>query len=194
MARTSPRRRSSSESAASAFLVHYSFEVPAPSLTQVEVLNCALEVPLEDFEHLPRELGCSLHRRGELLTLGCETPGNEMHFEVDGESAFLTRIDIKQDVHGRFFRDVVGLMLQIYAGDLDAELVWSTKSPHDTHVEIRHGETSHPLLFQEPQEAPLPAVDVSLPLIEQWLADAEAAWGEYQRLKQDREKQSQSLT
>jgi hypothetical protein len=170
--------------------------VTAPRLTSIEVTNCALEVPIEDFDHLPRELGCSLHRRATELTLACDRPGCEMHFEVDGDSAFLSRIDIKDDAHGRFFRDVVGLMLQLYSGDLDAELTWAPKSPHDAHIEIREGETSHPFLFETVDEANKadPKIDVALPLIEQWLADAQEAWGEYQRLKQSREKQSQSLT
>jgi hypothetical protein len=172
--------------------------VNAPRLTAIEVSSCALEVPLEDFDHLPRELGCSLHRRAEVLTLAADQPGCEMHFEVDGDAAFLSRIDLKDDAHGTFFRDVVGLMLQLYSGDLDAEMTWAPKSLHDSHIEVRQGETSHPLLFEaleaQPEAGAPAAIDTSLPLIEQWLADAREAWGEYQRLKQSREKQSQSLT
>lgn len=169
----------------------------APLLSSLEVTTCALEVPVEDFEHLPRELGCSLHRHGEHLTLACEQPGCEVHFEVEGEFAYLCSIDLKDDPQGRFFRDVVGLLLQLYGGDLEAQMRWSPPGPDDGPIEVRNGETSHPVLFESPEEPPdatPPPVDVSMPMVEQWLADAEAAWAEYQRHKQSREKQSQSLT
>ncbi len=175
---------------------HYSTGV-TQILSRIDVTNCALEVPIADFEHLPRELGCSLHRQGPHLALACEQPGCELHFEIEGDFAHLSRVDVKDDPHGRFLRDVVGLVMQIYSGDLDADLSWAEPSPHDLHLEFRNGETSHPLLFQstqEPQENNGLAIDVSLPLIAQLLDDAQAAWTEYLRLKQSREKQTQSLT
>ena len=118
-----------------------------------------------------------------------------MHFQVvEGGLARLANVEVTSDPEGRFFRDVVGLVLQVYSGDLEAELTWSPRGAMDEWVEIRSGETTHPLLFQpeldepkstrEPQPLEPPFnLDLSLPLIEQWLDDAEKAWAEYLRLK-----------
>lgn len=147
---------------------------------------------MEDFAHLPCELGCSLHRSAHRLTLASDQPGCAMHFKVlESGLARLEHIEVTKDPEGRFFRDVVGLVLQVYSGDLEAELTWSPRGAMDEWVEIRSGETSHPLLYQpestwkEQPAAPEPAfdLDLSLPLIEQWLNDAEEAWEEYLRLK-----------
>lgn len=164
-----------------------------PCLESAVVTACSLEVPVEDFAYLPQELGCSLHRGHRRLTLASDQPGCAMHFSVDerGELARLEGIEVTADPEGRFFRDVVGLVLQVYSGDLEAELTWSPRGAMDEWVEIRSGETSHPLLFQpedprsdgDPAELPSAPVDLSLPLIEQWLDDATRWWGEYLRLK-----------
>lgn len=157
--------------------------------------SCILEVPVDDFEHLPRELGCSLHRHGEVMTLGDDQPGCELHFHVEEQSAWLETIELRDDPQGRFFRDVVGLLFQLYSGDLEATLTWDGPDAPPAEVQVVAGETDHPLLFQQlALAAEPPDLDLSLPLIEQWLVDAQMAWGEYQRLKQSREKQSQSLT
>lgn len=155
------------------------------------VKACSLEVPIEDFRHLPQELGCSLHRSAQMLTLASDQPGCAMHFRLDDRMARLEAVEVNNDPEGRFFRDVVGLVLQIYSGDLEAELTWSPSGAMEEWVEIREGETSHPLLFQpedrepmEPAEVPPPEVDPALPLVEQWLSDAQRAWNEYQRLRE----------
>lgn len=149
-----------------------------------------MEVPLEDFVHLPQELGCSLHRTADTLTLASDQPGCAMHFRVEEGQAQLEAVEVKNDPDGRFLRDVVGLVLQIYSGDLEAELTWSPPAALDERMLVRAGETTHPLLFQQGEalrlqleQAPLPSLELSLPLVEQWLADAREAWGEYQRLK-----------
>jgi hypothetical protein len=112
-----------------------------------------------------------------------------MHFRPEGGLARLEGIEVTNDPEGRFFRDVVGLVLQLYSGDLEAELTWSPSGAMEERVRIRAGETSHPLLFQPDEEPQQPAlleeesVDLALPLIEQWLADAQRAWDEYLRLR-----------
>lgn len=159
--------------------------MPEPRLESAIVTACSLEVPLEDFAHLPQELGCSLHRSADRLTLASDQPGCAMHFRLAEGQARLDAIEVKDDPQGRFFRDVVGLVLQIYSGDLEAELIWSPKGAMEERVQVRAGETTHPLLFQADEaEALLPGRDLALPLVEQWLADARQAWGEYQRLKE----------
>ena len=146
-----------------------------------------MEIPLEDFCHLPEELGCSLHRTADTLTLASDQPGCAMHFRLEGLQARLAAVEVSNDPQGRFLRDVVGLVLQLYSGDLEAELTWSPRGAMAERVQVRAGETSHPLLFQcgdqSADETPFPPVDLTLPLVEQWLADAHQAWGEYQRLK-----------
>ncbi len=146
-----------------------------------------MEIPLEDFCHLPEELGCSLHRTADTLTLASDQPGCAMHFRLEGLQARLSAVEVSNDPQGRFLRDVVGLVLQLYSGDLEAELTWSPRGAMAERVQVRAGETSHPLLFQSKEqsedETPFPPVDLTLPLVEQWLADAHQAWGEYQRLK-----------
>ena len=146
-----------------------------------------MEIPLEDFCHLPQELGCSLHRTADTLTLASDQPGCAMHFRLEGLHARLDAVEVTNDPEGRFLRDVVGLVLQLYSGDLEAELIWSPRGAMAERVQVRAGETSHPLLFQSDEqsadETPLPPADLTLPLVEQWLAEAHRAWGEYQRLK-----------
>ena len=137
-----------------------------------------MEIPLDHFEHLPRQLGCSLMRTAGHLTLASDQPGCAMHFRLDGGQARLERVEVTDDPQGHFLRDVVGLALQLYSGDLEAELTWSPCGSMETQVEVHAGETVHPLLFQ-----PMPVLDLTVSLVEQWLADARRAWGEYQRLK-----------
>lgn len=159
-------------------------------LEHAVVNACALEIPVEDFTLLPQELECTVQRSEVDIVLMGAQPGCAMHFRVNGSWAELERIDIHDDSQGLFFRDVVGLVFQLYSGDLDAELLWFPRGAMDEHVKIRAGETKHPLLFQstDAREAPadevvLTPVDFSLPLVEQWLNDAHLAWEEYQRLK-----------
>lgn len=159
-----------------------------------------MEVPLEDFEQLARDLGCSLHRSAQQLSLVSPQPGCAMHFRVEESQARLISIDVHEDPQGVFFRDVVGLVLQLYSGNLEAELTWSPDGALEEHVHIHAGETSHPLLFEarpapeDAEDSRLPVVDFSVPLIEQWLADADQAWEEYMRLKSIRERRSKCLT
>ncbi len=153
-----------------------------PFLESATVIACSLEVPVDDFEHLPQELGCSLHRTATVLTMESELSGSTMRFRVEGEQARLERLEISNDPQGLFFRDVVCLLLQIYSGDLEAELSWSPPAATREVVEVRGGETSHPLV-DLPELGPLPQLELVLPKEEQWLAEAARAWREYQRLK-----------
>ncbi len=131
-----------------------------------------MEVPLEDFGHLPENLGCSLHRTAERLTLASEQPGCALHFRLEGEQAQLERVEVANDPDGRFFRDVVGLVMQIYSGDLDAELTWSPEGTMEERVQMRGGE----LQFEAEE-----------PQVEQWLAEARSAWKAYLLFKREAE-------
>jgi hypothetical protein len=157
-----------------------------PDVARIELEQWSLEVPLSDFDHLPQELGCSLHRRGSLITLAPDRPGCEVTFSVDGNSAFLKSVKIEQDAGGWFLRDVLGLLFQVYSGDLVAQLTWSGGGQEETRLVFRDGETSHPFLVQ-----PL-AEEFAWDALQTALDDAAEAWAEYQRLK--RRAQSESLT
>jgi hypothetical protein len=143
-------------------------------LKHVAVTRAHLEIPIEDFEGLTRELGCSLHRGARDLTLA-GAHDNALEFELAGEVATLKQVRISHDPHGHFCRDVLGLLAQVYGGDVDAELEWAPSGAAESHLSIVGGDTSHPLLFQPPE---------TLEQVEQWLADAKRWWDEYQRLTQ----------
>jgi hypothetical protein len=152
--------------------------VPDPRLESALVTACSMEVPLEDFGHLPQELGCSLERTDDRLTLVSDQPGCAMHFRLDGPQARLLAVDVGDDPEGRFFRDVLGLVLQIYSGDLEARLTWSPRGAMEETVQVRAGETTHPLLSQTE------CLELrSFQQVEQWLAQAQRAWAEYRSLK-----------
>lgn len=156
--------------------------VPDPRLESALVTACSMEVPLEDFRHLPRELGCSLRRTADTLTLVSDQPGCALHFKLEGLQASLAAVEVGHDPEARFFRDVVGLIVQVYSGDLEAQLTWSPRGAMEERVRVRAGETTHPLLFQgESLQAHLPPE--SLQQVEQWLAQARQAWSEYLSLK-----------
>jgi hypothetical protein len=157
-----------------------------PRLESATVTACFMEIPVEDFGHLPQELGCSLQRTEKTLTLvHSEQPGCVLHFKVEGLQAQLASVDIGHDPEGRFFRDVLGLILQLYSGDLEAKLTFSPQGAMDERVQVRAGESTHPLLFQG--EA-LPR-EISFEHVEQWLAEAQQAWSEYRSLKSQKPSQ-----
>lgn len=142
-------------------------------LKRVDVKRANLEIPLEDFEELPRELGCSLHRHGAELTLAT-TEDNTLVFDVRDGVAELNLVRVTADPHGNFCRDVLGLLAQVYGGDLEAELHWQPERPNESRLSIVNGDTEHPLLFQAP---------VAEASVEDALADATRWWNEYLRLR-----------
>lgn len=158
-------------------------------LNRVDVARFSLEVPCEDFEVLPRELGCSLHRHGGArLTLATEAAGCALDFELEQGIARLSAIAIEQDPDADFTRDVLGLLMQLYSGDLEATLHWERQGVYGSHLVITGGETSHPLLVAtEPQETALPD-DFSMDRVDRFVEEGRAAWGEWVRLRGSREK------
>lgn len=152
-------------------------------LASVSVHSVSLVIPASDFQHLPRQLGCALHRHQTRLELSAERPGCELEFELDGEQARLTRLSVHEDPQGRFMRDVAALVVA-YQGDLEATLEWNPAREEPPLV-IAHGTTSHPLLDELRAEPLVPglALDVSLPRVEMWLGVAQRAWREYRALR-----------
>lgn len=158
-----------------------------PDVARIEVEKSSLEIPLEDFDHLPQELGCSLHRRGDEITLSPDRPGCELTFSIGLENfASLRSVKIEGDRGGWFLREVVGLLFQVYSGDMIATLTWSSGGNEETRLEFHGGETSHPFLAAAVNE------EIRHDALHAALDEAAAHWAEYQRLK--RLGQSESLT
>lgn len=157
--------------------------VPGSRIQRVDVHSVLLEVPLRDFEHLPRRLGCSLHRSKRALALSSNQPGCELHFQVAGDMAVLFHVALEDDAQGRFLRTVLGTLLATYRGELEATVTWDGEAEESPRLIVRSGETSHPLLSgragAEPQEHPAPLASS----VEHHLADARAAWLAYQQSK-----------
>lgn len=148
----------------------------------------SLLVPVGDFDHLPRQLGCSLHRGPGRLTLAPERDGCSLEFELElgEEHARLTRLSLTDDLDGRFLRDVVVTLMVAYHGDLEASLDWTPPLPlPQPRLVIRGGETKHPFLAQHEHAGGewAEAAEVSLDELEEYLAIAHRAWREYRALR-----------
>lgn len=147
----------------------------------VEVLSFALEVPLADFDVLPRQLGALLARDGQQLRLEATTGLDcELAFLIDGEVARLSRVTIAHDEGGRFTREVLGTLLARYLGDFEARVHWEPERLEPSRASVRRGSSDHPL-FRGVTLAVEGDVDV-----ERTLQEARAAWTEYLRLKAER--------
>jgi hypothetical protein len=155
----------------------------APRLASLGVESLFLEIPLQDFDLLPGQLGCSLLRGRGRLVLASDRPGCHLTFEVEGDRTLLAHLSLHDDPDGRFMREVVGALFVAYQGDLEATLAW-TDGVSQPPLSIRCGETAHPLLSGplDPVEPGTPS-SISVALLEQWLADARQEWGLYQQSK-----------
>ena len=168
--------------------------MPLSRIEMVEVRSFHLEIPLNDFDHLPTRLGCSLERKRGVLVVATEQPLCSLRFDTDGDRAVLADVEIREDIQGRFTQAVLGTLLSRYEGDFDGVLVWKPARRGNMRLVVRGGETSHPLLepvvtaAKEPQERP-PADDVAS-RVEAHLTAAREAWQEYQRLKASRDRQT----
>jgi hypothetical protein len=158
--------------------------VTSPRITTLHALSNFLEIPLRDFEHLPLHMGCSLHRSRGALVMASSQAGCSLTFEVIGDEATLTHLEVTNDVEAQFTRDgVVGLFV-MYGGDLEATLEWDpVDAEQEADLVIRRGKTSHPLV-DEPAAKADPQADLAMAMVEQWLTDSHLAWNEYLRLKQ----------
>lgn len=157
-----------------------------PDVARIDLEKWSLEIPLEDFDHLPQELGCSLHRHSDQITVSPDRPGCEMTFTTDEHVATLSGVKIEGDRGGWFLREVVSLLFQVYSGDLIAKVTWSSGGNEETRLEFHGGETSHPFLAAAVSE------EIRHDALHAALDEAAAHWAEYQRLK--RLGQSESLT
>ena len=154
-----------------------------PRLASLDVGSMFLEIPLQDFDLLPSQLGCSLLRGTSRLVLAPERPGCALTFDLEADRALLSGISLRDDEDGRFMREVVGALFVAYQGDLDARLNW-TDGVTQPRLTVLGGETDHPLLTGSLDASePVGAGSISLALLEQWLADARQEWDQYQQSK-----------
>lgn len=147
-------------------------------LASVFVHASSLVIPAGDFDHLPRQLGCSLHRSSGRLELASEQPGCAIVFAPHGDRMTLVELSVHDDPGGRFMRDVVVALVLAYRGDLEATLEWEP-AREEPRLRIVRGETDHPLLSRPPPESLILEVEPDEALVDAWLAVAEEAWREY---------------
>jgi hypothetical protein len=168
-------------------------------IEQLEVAKVRLQIPIEDFDAIPARLDVTLTREGDEILLSNEQPGCALRFEVKGEHAELCDVRIKTDQQGRFFQQVLGVLLIEYQGDLDALIEWNAPKGVRAPVKVVRGETNYPLLAslraaRTGQKSPLVELgdeDTLTTLedrVEKHLTSARAAWEEYQRLKVSKDK------
>jgi hypothetical protein len=172
-------------------------------IEQLEVAKVRLQIPTEDFDAIPARLDVTLTREGDEILLSNEQPGCALRFEVKGEHAELCDVRIRNDQQGRFFQQVLGVLLIEYQGDLDALIEWNAPKGVRAPVKVLRGETNYPLLAslraaraRGKQEARPPLVELGdedtltnlEDRVEKHLTSARAAWEEYQRLKASKDK------
>jgi hypothetical protein len=166
-------------------------------LESLDVSRVRLQIPMEDFDALPARLDVTLTREGDELLLSNEQPGCALRFEVKGEHAELAEVRIRHDEKGRFFQQVLGVLLIEYQGDLDALAEWNAPKGLRAPVKVQRGETHYPLLASLRAARPRPPLadhgedDTVTTLedrVERHLTHARAAWEEYQRLKSSQDK------
>ncbi len=163
-------------------------------IEEVESHEFRLEIPLADFADLPAKLTVDVERDGELLTVKGDQPTCHLRFRVDGDRAVMTELVIKSDVQGRFFQQVLGVLLVEYQGDFRGTVSWSLPKGDRAEVVVDKGETFYPLLavlaaarkgaLREHESAP--SHPPELTRAEKLQAEGRAAYEEYQRLKASR--------
>jgi len=166
-------------------------------IEQLEVAKVRLQIPIEDFDAIPARLDVTLTREGDEILLSNEQPGCALRFEVKGDHAELADVRVKHDAQGRFFQQVLGVLLVEYQGDLDALIEWNAPKGVRAPVKVLRGETHYPLLASlragraRPPLTELGDEDTQSNLedrVEKHLVSARAAWEEYQRLKASKDK------
>lgn len=179
-----------------------------PRLEVAELLSFRLRLPKEALDEVlapPAGTFLTLTREEEDVVLADSGADSFLRFrQVKGELV-LTDVALLNDPRARFLKVLAALLIR-FEGDLEAQLMWSDAQRNSlegwTHLRVLRGQTEHPALAvprlqnqlrQVPEaggpEGPLftegPAPDEAAE-IARLLVRAEAAWSEYQRLKNER--------
>lgn len=179
-----------------AWTVRVRAAMPVSRIVKFDPLSLALEVPVKDFRLFPQLLGCVINDSGEgsaYLVQHPDSPGCHLMFHSnDDRVAYLGSMEIKDDAQGRFFQQVLGVLMVQYGGSMTGEVEWNQPKGEKTRVEIIAGESTYPLLasLSAGQKKKLQPADS--PKIEALLNEAKSAWAEYQRLKANRDKTQES--
>jgi len=160
-------------------------------IIDLSVTRVRLVLPAAEFVRLPAAMGVTVVREGAEVRLTTEQPRCSLLFSIQGDTATLTEVTVKDDVRGAFFQQVLGALLVEYQGDLDAEVEWNQPKGQKSRVWVEGGETDYPLLASLSAARADPLAEGVLEekkprddsRVEAHLESARAAWQEYQRLK-----------
>jgi hypothetical protein len=170
--------------------------MPVSRIVKYESLALQLEVPIKDFRTFPELIGCTIQDRGEdsaFIVTHPDAPGCHLMFHPFGDHyAFLGSVEIKDDTQGRFFQQVLGVLMIQYCGNLSCEIEWNQPKGERVRVDVIAGESTYPLLASLVAAEKKKIHPVDSPKVEALLTEAKSAWAEYQRLKASRDKTQES--
>ncbi|HLT31384.1 MAG TPA: hypothetical protein VK013_15205 [Myxococcaceae bacterium] len=184
-----------------------------PRLEVAELLSFRLRLPKEALDEVlspPGDTFLTLTREGGDLVLADSGADSFLRFKQVKEELVLTDVALLNDPRARFLKVLAALLIR-FEGDLEAQLVWSDAQRNTvegwTDLRVHRGQTEHPALavprlqnqlrqvpealspeggaalFTESEEGPAPDEAEEIARL---LVRAEAAWSEYQRLKNER--------
>jgi hypothetical protein len=184
-----------------------------PRLEVAELLSFRLRFPREALDEVlspPGDTFLTLTREGSDFVLADSGADSFLRFKQVKDELVLTDVALLNDPRARFLKVLASLLIR-FEGDLEAQLVWSDAQRNTvegwTELRVNRGQTEHPALAvprlqnqlrQVPEalspdggsdalfaEAEGPAPDEAEE-IARLLVRAEAAWSEYQRIKNER--------
>ncbi len=170
--------------------------MPVSRIVKFDSLSLALEVPIKDFRTFPELIGCTIQDRGEdsaFIVTHPDQPGCSLTFHPFGDHyAYLGSVEIKDDAQGRFFQQVLGVLMLQYSGNMACELEWNQPKGERVRVDVINGESTYPLLASLAAAEKKKIHPIDSPKVEALQNEAKSAWAEYQRLKANRDKTQES--
>ncbi len=143
-----------------------------------------LELPGDQIAQLARQLGCILTESAREVVLLGPSAGCSLHFDRVDTLLLLRELTVIDDEDGLFAVHVLGRLLSIFEGELEATVVTTPAELYPAHLSVKGGESSHPL-FATVMPSLTPAMSpAELERVERWLTEAREAWGTWQRSKQ----------
>ena len=143
-----------------------------------------LEVPADQIAQLAKQLGCVAKESVREVVLLGSAPGCSLHFDRVDTLLLLREVEVVDDENGLFAVHVLGRLLSIFEGELEAIIVTTPAELYPAQLSVQGGESSHPL-FATVMATLTPALSpAELDRVERLLADARDAWQTWQRSKQ----------
>jgi len=151
-------------------------------LTLTDV-SAHLEVPLAQLDALAARLGCAVKTSSREVTLLADDVNCALTFDRVDALLLLREARVIDDENGLFAVNVLGRLLSIFEGDLEAAVVTTPANLYPTLLSVQSGESSHPL-FATIMPALTPVLsDAEVERVERLLDEASAAWAQWQRSK-----------